>query len=229
MIEQYLDEFTRWTAGGETRRKQLRDELQAHLRAAEQAGELKETMERMGTAREAAKTFGRGYAPPPAHLGKRIAAFLIDVVSTAALAVGAVGLGTWAFGTSDASHQAWPIVAMVIPVVVLAVAWWPIVLTLAEWRFGKTLGKALMGLEVITEDGTAPSFGQVVLRRLTLVFSGPLQILDWGFALFNDRRQRALDRLARTVVVSAAPPAPVPGVASGSSLPPTTRGVARSS
>jgi uncharacterized RDD family membrane protein YckC len=39
------------------------------------------------------------------------------------------------------------------------------------------------------------------VRRLTLIFSGPLQIFDWAFALFNDRRQRAFDIVAKTVVV----------------------------
>ncbi len=45
------------------------------------------------------------------------------------------------------------------------------------------------------------SFGQAVVRRLTLVFTGPLQAIDWVFALFDARRQRAVEKLAHTLVV----------------------------
>jgi uncharacterized RDD family membrane protein YckC len=72
-----------------------------------------------------------------------------------------------------------------------------------------------MGLRVVTEEGTAPSFGQVVVRRLTLVFSGPLQLIDWAFALFDDRRQRAVEKLAHTMVIQDETPEPRPTVAAG--------------
>jgi uncharacterized RDD family membrane protein YckC len=64
------------------------------------------------------------------------------------------------------------------------------------------LGKAALGLRVYAEDGTAPSFGQIVVRRLSLIFSGPLQLFDWGFVFFNVKRQRAFEVLAKTVVVT---------------------------
>lgn len=84
---------------------------------------------------------------------------------------------------------------------VLAMIWWVAGLTIMEWRYGRGPGKAIFGLRVVTEDAIAPSFGQVVIRRLTLVFSGPLQLIDWAFALFDPRRQRAVEKLAHTMVI----------------------------
>jgi uncharacterized RDD family membrane protein YckC len=68
---------------------------------------------------------------------------------------------------------------------------------------------------VTTEEGIAPTFGQVIVRRLTLVFSGPLQIIDWAFALFNPQRQRAVEKLARTIVVQDESPQQQHAVAVG--------------
>ncbi|MDQ3659572.1 MAG: RDD family protein [Actinomycetota bacterium] len=79
--------------------------------------------------------------------------------------------------------------------------WWIVGLAVTEWRYGRTPGKALMGLRVVTEEGIALSFGQAVVRNLTRVFSGPLQIIDWVWALFDPRRQRAVEKLAHTLVV----------------------------
>jgi uncharacterized RDD family membrane protein YckC len=219
MINQYLDQFARWTRGSESKRERSRAELEAHLRAAEESGELDETMRRMGTPRDAARSFAEGMELVPAHLGRRIAAALIDAVIAAALVVATMGFGTWAYGQGNDSASYLPLKILVVLIAIPAFAYWPIGLTVAEWRYRRTPGKALMGLEVASEDGTAPGFWQVVVRRLTLVFSGPLQIIDWGYALFNEKRQRALDRLAGTMVVPAeADPAPA-----GASVSPTAQ------
>lgn len=77
-----------------------------------------------------------------------------------------------------------------------------------EWRYGRTPGKAMLGLRAVSEEGTALSFGQAVVRRLTLVFSGPLQLIDWAFALFDPRRQRAVEKLAHTIVIQDEAPEP---------------------
>ena len=95
----------------------------------------------------------------------------------------------------------------------LAGLWWSLGLTVMEWRYGRTPGKAMLGLRAISEEGISLSFGQAVVRRLTLVFSGPLQLIDWAFALFNPRRQRAVEKLARTLVIKDEVPEPQSRVA----------------
>lgn len=221
MKDAYVDEFERWTAGPAARKKQLRAELEAHLEGAEQAGELEAALHRLGTPREAAIAFADGYEPTPAPLPRRIFAAMVDIAALGgALMIGiAIGTaGSMVMGSTERIRQVdvttienvsniGPMEAAGLLISIAAAGWWVIGLTIMEWRTGRTPGKKALGLRVVTESGTAPSFGQIVVRRLTLVFSGPLQIIDWAFALFDERHQRGLDKLARTIVVTDDPKA----------------------
>ena len=215
MNENYLKEFERWTAGPPERRAALSAEFAEHLREAEAAGELGSTLSRLGPPRDAAKAFAAGRELRPAPLGRRIAAFLIDCAIPLSIGIAVIGVGTY-FGSDDATSQLFqwardlaeersPIWGglQVLAALILAMAalWWFLGLTVMEWRYGRTPGKAITGLRVVSEEGTSLSFGQAVVRRLTLVFSGPLQIIDWAFALFDPRRQRAVEKLAHTIVI----------------------------
>jgi uncharacterized RDD family membrane protein YckC len=73
---------------------------------------------------------------------------------------------------------------------------------IAEYRFGTTIGKHLLGLRVVRESGAGIGFGQSVVRQLPAF----LQVgwIDVLFALFTDRRQRAFELLSKTRVVRAA-------------------------
>ncbi|WP_251343197.1 RDD family protein [Haloplanus halophilus] len=75
---------------------------------------------------------------------------------------------------------------------------------LCEWRFGKTIGKALVNIRVASTDGSAPSLGAALIRNVA-------RLVDWLPSLYlvgiagmvlSDRRQRLGDRLAGTTVVS---------------------------
>jgi uncharacterized RDD family membrane protein YckC len=229
MNQNYLKEFQRWTAGPKARRDALSAEFAEHLREAEAAGELGSTLERLGPPRDAAKAFAAGHELRPAPLPRRVAAFLIDCAIPALVAFAALALGTYlgADGTADRLAEfgrdvaaeretVWGAVEVFAALTgVVAFMWWVVGLTIMEWRYGRGPGKAAMGLRVVTEEGTAPSFGQVIVRRLTLVFSGPLQLIDWAFALFDSRRQRAVEKLAHTMVVQDETPEPRPTAAAG--------------
>ena len=215
MNENYMKEFERWTAGPPERRAALKAEFAEHLSEAEAAGELGSSLNRLGPPRDAAKAFAAGRDLTPAPLGRRISAFLIDLaiplLTLATLIAIGTSMGTdsepgrlWNFfnDLSEEVSVTWGVLEIgSIFLVGLAGLWWVLGLTIMEWRYGRTPGKALLGLRVMSEDGIALSFGQAVVRRLTLVFSGPLQIIDWAFALFNERRQRAVEKLAHTLVV----------------------------
>lgn len=227
MNENYLKEFERWTAGPAERRRALSAEFAEHLREAEAAGELGSTLSRLGPPRDAAKAFAAGRELRPAPLGRRIGAFLIDCLIPLSVGIAVIGVGTY-FGSDDASSRLfewardlaeerspiWGGLQVVAALILgMAALWWFIGLTIMEWRYGRTPGKALTGLRVVTEEGTALSFGQAVVRRLTLVFSGPLQLIDWAFALFDPRRQRAVEKLAHTMVIKDEVPESQMGVA----------------
>ena len=216
MNENYLKEFERWTAGPDERRKALSAEFAEHLREAEAAGELGSTLTRLGPPRDAAKAFAAGRELRPAPLGRRIGAFLIDCAIPALLVGAVIAVGTAISASSDAAgalvefgrdlaEERTPVWGglQVLAAILIGFAglWWVLGLTIMEWRYGRTPGKAITGLRVVSEEGIALSFGQAVVRRLTLVFSGPLQLIDWVFALFDERRQRAVEKLARTMVI----------------------------
>ena len=203
MIEEYLDRVERWIAGPKARKAQVRAEIEAHLRGAEASGDVQGAISRLGDPREAARAFSEGHSLAIASLPRRIGAALIDLVVFGALLTAAGGLIALV-GANNVNDQANPnVVANVFAGVAMvgALLWWALGLTLVEWKTGRTPGKALVGLRVVAVSGTAPSFGQILLRRLTLIFSGPLQIIDWCFVFFNPKHQRAFDILAHTLVV----------------------------
>ena len=230
MNENYLKEFERWTAGPTERRAALSAEFAEHLREAEAAGELGSTLERLGPPRDAAKAFAAGKDLDPAPLPRRIAAFLLDCAIPALIVTAVVAIGTF-LGSEHAGHELFEwmrdlaeertpmwggLQVLAASLIGLAAMWWFLGLTIMEWRYGRTPGKAMMGLRVVSEEGIALSFGQAVVRRLTLVFSGPLQIIDWAFALFDPKRQRAVEKLAHTMVIrDEASPEPQRSVAAG--------------
>lgn len=80
----------------------------------------------------------------------------------------------------------------------------------SEGTWGQTAGKALLGIMVVREDGRPISYGQAFIRRLSLWFN--LFLIDGIFAFFMARGQRALDRVAGTMVVRSGHPKPWPMV-----------------
>lgn len=78
----------------------------------------------------------------------------------------------------------------------------------SEGTWGQTVGKALLGIMVVKEDGRPISYGQAFIRRLSLWFN--LFLVDGIFAFFLPRGQRAMDRVAGTVVARSGRPKPLP-------------------
>lgn len=77
-----------------------------------------------------------------------------------------------------------------------AIVVYPIV---AEAKYGKTVGKHLRGLRVVTESGTRISTGQAIVRNLPWLLE--VWWIDALFALFTDKSQRAFELLSKTRVV----------------------------
>ncbi len=71
----------------------------------------------------------------------------------------------------------------------------------AEYRFGETIGKRLVGLRVVRESGGGISLGQSIVRQLPVFLQAGW--IDIFFALFTERRQRAFEILSKTRVVRA--------------------------
>lgn len=75
--------------------------------------------------------------------------------------------------------------------------------TVLEWRFGRTLGKALVGIRVTGIDRSSPSLGASLTRNvLRLVDVLPvLYLVGIVLVVSSERSQRLGDRAGGTVVV----------------------------
>jgi uncharacterized RDD family membrane protein YckC len=102
-------------------------------------------------------------------------------------------------GSVDASLQGTPGLAALGLWLALAIAYH----ALFEWLTGRTIGKALVRIRVVSEDGSTPSAGASLTRNV-------LRLVDWlpllyvvGLAtmVFSTNSQRLGDRLAGTTVV----------------------------
>jgi uncharacterized RDD family membrane protein YckC len=73
---------------------------------------------------------------------------------------------------------------------------------LSEALTGKTLGKRLVGIRVVDEEGDAPDLAAAMIRNVLRLIDGLFFYLVGAlFALKSDRGQRLGDRAAHTVVV----------------------------
>lgn len=76
------------------------------------------------------------------------------------------------------------------------------VYSIVAWLLvGKTVGKALMGLRVLGQDGRRLTFFQALIRALSYYISGLALFIGFLWVLVDDRRQAWHDKLARTIVV----------------------------
>ena len=148
-----------------------------------------------------------------ANLGSRILAYLIDMVVVAA------GIFAGAFAVAllgEASDVVVPDWVALTIVLVLIPGWWLGYFIAFEtlWR-GRTLGKAALGLRVVTREGAPVRFRHAAIRALLglvdfFVFSGFFAVV---FILFTRDNQRLGDLVAGTLVLrersALAAPAPV--------------------
>jgi uncharacterized protein len=152
-----------------------------------------------------------------AGLLPRLAAMLIDVlIAWIVLAVAANVLVPGAIGDNPTSHDTATLGVILAVVITL----WFNYLVIGEWRWGRTLGKAAVGIRVVGEGDGRVTWNRAVGRNLLLVVdlvAGPFMIPA------SARRQRLGDRAAHTVVLARRQPevrAAGPAQASPPSTPP---------
>ena len=78
-----------------------------------------------------------------------------------------------------------------------------------EGTSGTTLGKRIMKLRVVKEDGSPISMGDSAIRNVLRVIDGILGYLVGAILIWTSpAKQRLGDRVAKTIVVSVAPGGP---------------------
>jgi len=139
-----------------------------------------------------------------AGLGRRCVAALIDLalclgIGVVALSPIAIALGVMVASNdmhAGAAHNAEAMGALVL---VLFPWLWFTNMEMSRWQ--ASIGKRLMGLKVIDEQGQRIGPGKANVR-FWLKFPGAL-LLGWGFimAAFNNQQQCLHDKVAKTLVV----------------------------
>ena len=175
-------------------RDQIAIELRSHIAERVEHGQpLDQVLRQLGDPLTLAESYLAAVPLQSARLLPRLAAKLIDVAAAVALVV-------------TASAALWTVVgperAVFLPVLCIfgGVVGFVAYTVIAEHRYGRTIGKRLMGIQVVRESGARISLGQSLLRQLP--FFGQFFFIDALFALFTERRQRAFELLTRTRTVT---------------------------
>lgn len=194
-------------------RDRIERDLQAHLaETAEGAGDPAVAIQRMGAPESVAAGYLEDVPRRYASVPSRVLAFVLDVALGLAvlMLVGGTLAGTVYLLNGDGLAEGLPFSLLLVPLVatmvaiaLLSVVYFP----LLEWQFGQTLGKRIVGIHVVREDGRRIGPGQAVVRRLPFFLE--FFWIDAIVCLFTERKQRAFDLVARTVVTRVdTPPSP---------------------
>jgi len=195
--EHYLHEVRSQVLATPEERDRFIEDLRTHFTEGESRGDSTvQIIDRLGSAEAVAAAFNAERKLEYAGFWIRLAAFLGDMSVFILMAVPIVFLALATEVANVPKPIAIPSIALfALGFIGVALLYFP----LLEARFGKTLGKRFMRIRVIRENGGNISVGQGFVRRLALYFE--LLVPDAIFIPFTDKKQRALDILAKTVVI----------------------------
>lgn len=208
-VEQVLDHIP----APARERDRIGADVASHVRERVAAGATAEdAAAQMGEPAEVARAYLAEVPMRMAPLSRRVGAFLVDVVLgfTVVLAMflafglGAIGLKAFESAPVPIAIGIGLAVGIGLSAFVLSIVYFP----LCESLWGQTVGKRLFEIYVAQEDGTRVSLWNAIVRRIPFVFE--FFWLDALVALFTEKRQRAFDLVAKTVVVCAEPMQVVP-------------------
>jgi uncharacterized RDD family membrane protein YckC len=191
-VEQaYIDRVIAQLPREATLRAQVALELQSHIaERVEHGHSVEEALRQLGDPIVLAESYLAAVPLIAASFGRRAAAKLLDFLAYVALCAPVVLIVFYRYEF---------VIAVFVGAFLAAIGvLYPL---LAEYRYGKTLGKHWLGLRVVRESGARISFGQSVVRQLPLALE--IFWIDVLFALFTEKNQRAFEILSKTRVVVA--------------------------
>ena len=180
-------------------RLQVAMELRSHIAERVEHGQtVDEALLQLGDPVILAESYLAAIPLVPATFWQRGAAKIIDFLAFACVCAPIVWLLSRTLPFVVPAGFVIPVVIIVVVILISAGCLYPLI---AEYVWGETLGKHLMGLRVVRESGGRISFGQSVVRQLPMF----LQVfwIDVMFALFTEKHQRAFEVLSKTRVVVA--------------------------
>lgn len=199
-VDRYIENVLRHVFAKPEDRQRLEADLRSHFAEAEADGRTpREIIDSLGTPEEVAAAFNAEREFRYAGFWQRFVAFLGDLGLLIWLTVPVLATG-FLLGVLGEEPTAATIVRIgfVGLMFLTLIGVWIFYFPLLEGHSGRTLGKHLMRIRVIGEDGSAIGLGQAFVRRLSLYFE--MLWIDALFIPFTDKKQRALDIIAKTVV-----------------------------
>jgi len=176
-------------------REQIAMELRSHIAERLEHGQpLDDVLRQFGDPRTLAESYLAAVPLRSAAFLPRAAAKLIDFVVIVAF-IGGFAAFLWMLLPPAV---AWFLLPLCIMGCMLGLFGYTI---LAEHHAGQTIGKRLMGIHVVRENGARISLGQSAIRQLPLL--GQIFIIDVLFALFTEQHQRAFELITKTRAVAA--------------------------
>jgi uncharacterized RDD family membrane protein YckC len=195
----YIQSVVDQLPGGLPLRDQVAMELRGHIAERIAQGQpLGEILKQLGEPDQLAESYLASVPLMAAPIFARLVAKVIDAGSVCLIA-GAVAAVMWlGWGPRVFGPDVFPWLPLVC---VLGSVFGFVGYTIyAEYHFGRTIGKKLMGIRVVRESGTRISLGQALLRQLP--FLAQFFFIDALFALFTEKRQRAFELITKTRAVA---------------------------
>lgn len=205
-VDKYIQEVLNHIHASPAERERFEADLRAHFQEAMEAGEsFEQVAARLGPPLEVAEGFMAEVSLVYAGFWRRLAAFAIDmlliflvlgtVLSISAILANLVPREPRGFEILVGAV----LIALIIGFVLVGFGTVFLYFPILEGRFGQTLGKRLLGLRVLKESGMKIGYREAFLRRISYYFE--VIVVDALFIPFTEKRQRAFDIVARTVVV----------------------------
>lgn len=144
------------------------------------------------------------------HWFRRVLAYIIDwiivtiVTAIVALIIGAIiGFASLAISGPSFANFVVPFSAFGVEFFGLSGLFFLLYFAFGEALYGRTIGKALLALRVVTTDGSQLDLGKTFIRNVSKIY-WLLLLLDLigGFFLKVRPGQRYLDKIANTMVIS---------------------------
>lgn len=198
-MEKYIKEVLSHIHAPNTEKQRLEEDLRTHCEEALKSDEaVDEVIRKLGKPEDVAQSFMSEIQLHYAGFWRRLGAFILDILFCLNITLPFLLLIAATFGLDEDEMN------LIVFVLLLffglgATGVFLLYFPLLESRFGQTLGKKFFHLWVIAESGKKIGIGQAILRRLSMFFD--FLWLDALFIPFTEKKQRALDIVARTAVI----------------------------
>jgi uncharacterized RDD family membrane protein YckC len=197
--ESYIDQVMARLPRVAALKSQVAMELRSHIAERVEHGQtVDDALRQLGDPVTLAESYLAAVPLVPATFWRQGVARILDFLAVVCLCAPIVWLLLRTLPLVVPPGFVLPVVIIVVVILISTGCLYPLI---AEYVWGETLGKHLMGLRVVRESGGRISFGQSVVRQLPMF----LQVfwIDVMFALFTERHQRAFELLSKTRVVLA--------------------------